>query len=531
MSQPAFSNISGTATSSQIPSDVAYTDATQTFTHTNTFSNTLDIGANAFLTGSANYLSCENSNAITVEETNASSTGTTTNYLAKINSSGQAVVTATSDTQGAVGVVVAGAGTSGVSDIAQIGSAQCYFDGTATTGDYVQISSTTAGQCHDAGSSPPSSGQTVGRVVSGHSGSGNALILLSVGGGATGANTALSNLTTTSINASLVPLSSDAYSIGSSSYYWYDLYAYNLILNGSTNESVSVATATGTNPGGNLTASAGNANGNAQVGGTLVLQAGQSTQGWTGGDWAVGAPMVFYSTSAPYFQSSGSGLNSYLSFFSVQPIINNASTIVLGNSSNDNISFYIHDPATGHFIIQPTTSSTYESNTSVPMYVYGPGSTGTSANGGDIHIVGGAGVGSGVEGNVYLDGTQVYINSVAQGDVGIGTTSPTALLGVAGPIATAISSQSGTSYNIAATDSAVLLSGTSGTITATLPTASGIAGREYIIKRTGTGATSYTVNTTSSQTIDGSTTYALSAQYKFVHVKSDGSNWQIIGNN
>jgi hypothetical protein len=68
---------------------------------------------------------------------------------------------------------------------------------------------------------------------------------------------------------------------------------------------------------------------------------------------------------------------------------------------------------------------------------------------------------------------------------------------------------------------------TSGTFNVTLPTAVGIAGREYIIKNSGAGT--ITVATTSSQTIDGSTTYSLSTQYSRVNLVSDGANWKIIG--
>lgn len=65
--------------------------------------------------------------------------------------------------------------------------------------------------------------------------------------------------------------------------------------------------------------------------------------------------------------------------------------------------------------------------------------------------------------------------------------------------------------------------------TATLPTAVGCQGRIYIIKLSASG--SGTVATTSSQTIDGATTYSLSAQYKYVAVESDNANWHIIANN
>jgi hypothetical protein len=82
-------------------------------------------------------------------------------------------------------------------------------------------------------------------------------------------------------------------------------------------------------------------------------------------------------------------------------------------------------------------------------------------------------------------------------------------------------------YALTAADRTVEV--TAASSTQTLPTAVGISGREYIIKCNFAGTV--TVATTSSQTIDGSTTYSLSAQYKFVHVISNGANWLIIGNN
>jgi hypothetical protein len=78
-----------------------------------------------------------------------------------------------------------------------------------------------------------------------------------------------------------------------------------------------------------------------------------------------------------------------------------------------------------------------------------------------------------------------------------------------------------------ATDSTVLVNA-SGSRTMTLPTAVGITGRIYTIK---TNQAAAVVATTSSQTIDGSTTYSLTALYKYVTVQSDGSNWWIIANN
>ena len=65
-----------------------------------------------------------------------------------------------------------------------------------------------------------------------------------------------------------------------------------------------------------------------------------------------------------------------------------------------------------------------------------------------------------------------------------------------------------------------------GTFTATLPTAAGISGRVYTIKNIGTGTV--LVATTSSQTIDGVTSWTLSTRYDWITVQSDGSNWHRV---
>ena len=97
---------------------------------------------------------------------NASTTGTTLYKLAKPSGSpSTAVVTSTADTQGALGVVIAGAGTTSSATIQTYGLTSCIFDGATTSGDYVVISSTTAGNCHDSGSTFPTT-QPIGRVFS-----------------------------------------------------------------------------------------------------------------------------------------------------------------------------------------------------------------------------------------------------------------------------------------------------------------------------------------------------------------------------
>ena len=92
---------------------------------------------------------------------------------------------------------------------------------------------------------------------------------------------------------------------------------------------------------------------------------------------------------------------------------------------------------------------------------------------------------------------------------------------------TALSSKSSSYTLVVGTDSTILVT-TSG-LTMTLPTAVGNTGVEFTIKLTVSG--SCTVATTSSQNIDGATTYTLSAQYKYVTVQSNGTQWYIIAAN
>jgi hypothetical protein len=107
------------------------------------------------------------SGSLATEIANQGTTGTTLNKLAKLTGSpATAIIAATSDTSGVIGIVVDGAGTTGSAQIARGGQASCAFDGATTTGDYVQISGTTAGSCHDAGATYPGTGQVLGRVLS-----------------------------------------------------------------------------------------------------------------------------------------------------------------------------------------------------------------------------------------------------------------------------------------------------------------------------------------------------------------------------
>jgi hypothetical protein len=118
--------------------------------------------------------------AYAVERPNALSTGTTANKLAKLTGAGTAVLATTSDTGGNVlGIVVGGAGTSGNAQIAVSGQATCVFDGGTTANDFVQVSISVNGDCHDGGSSfPTTGGQILGFVLSTNASGGSYSILV-----------------------------------------------------------------------------------------------------------------------------------------------------------------------------------------------------------------------------------------------------------------------------------------------------------------------------------------------------------------
>lgn len=71
---------------------------------------------------------------------------------------------------------------------------------------------------------------------------------------------------------------------------------------------------------------------------------------------------------------------------------------------------------------------------------------------------------------------------------------------------------------------------TTAAFTITLPNANVQTGISYTIKKVDSSANAVTV-ASSGGTIDGAATYSLAAQYKYVRVVSNGTNWFIVGSN
>lgn len=83
-------------------------------------------------------------------------------------------------------------------------------------------------------------------------------------------------------------------------------------------------------------------------------------------------------------------------------------------------------------------------------------------------------------------------------------------------------------YTALTTSSTILADATSNNITITLPTAVGIEGRIYVIKKIDTTAYTVTIDGDGSETIDGVTTYTIYHSGAMIILQSDGANWQII---
>lgn len=143
---------------------------------------------------------------ITFSVANDTTTGTAEYKLAKIvNESGapHAIAAATTDTAIPVYMTASATAVSGNARLVTAGTiGMCAFDGAAVIGDYVVASTTTAGDCHDAGATVPSSGFIAGQVESavaaaGSNGSVKSLAFNASGGAAFQANgTALSSSST-----------------------------------------------------------------------------------------------------------------------------------------------------------------------------------------------------------------------------------------------------------------------------------------------------------------------------------------------
>jgi len=90
-----------------------------------------------------------------------------------------------------------------------------------------------------------------------------------------------------------------------------------------------------------------------------------------------------------------------------------------------------------------------------------------------------------------------------------------------------ITTQTASTYTATSSDYTIICNN-SAAMTVNLPTAAGITGRIYVIKKVSGLFLNVTIDASGSQTIDGATTKVLSSQNETVTIQSNGSNWYIL---
>jgi hypothetical protein len=198
-------------------------------------------------------------------------------------------------------------------------------------------------------------------------------------------------------------------------------------------------------------------------------------------------------------------------------------------------------------------SGVQRSNIPGPGIAYtinGSGAYDANYAGGNITIAGGKGTGAGTPGSIIfataqstspgsaLQNLSERARIDANGNLGIGNNTPSAMLHVSGTgrfdntVTTsghrsAIRNVSGNT-TIGDTDEYIFVNTTSTSVTITLPTAIGRDGQIYTIKRINAGSNPVTITNNSSQLIDGMNSVLLTSQWAFITVVANGSTWMIV---
>jgi len=309
-------------------------------------------------------------------------------------------------------------------------------------------------------------------------------------------------------------------------------------------------------------------------GGNIILTPGSGSEGGSDGNVGIGTASPGTYTKVHVVQNStpGSGATLYGLYVDSSNAgdatdTNIAGYFSAGGGSADNYGLIVENGNVGIGTTSPTGilhidggTSTTGSGTSITLKAQDGYQT--SDDGGDIILTPGSGAATGVDGNVGIGTTTptatLHVNNSApligefslkvtnsenndglyvteQGKVGIsdsGAITPASTFELSGSFATSAIVTKTSAYTLTADNYIVFANSTSAILALTLPTAVGIEGRRYLIKKI---AGNYDVNiwTTSSQTIDSKdsaiATRIYGSSMGWIEVISDGSNWIIIG--
>lgn len=128
----------------------------------------------------------------------------------------------------------------------------------------------------------------------------------------------------------------------------------------------------------------------------------------------------------------------------------------------------------------------------------------------------------------FIVGTTVLVFNQSLAQVGIGTTTPLSTFEVNGSMGQTITTVS-SDLTLDASHNVIVCTNGSVAKTITLPSAIGIKGRVYTIKRSDTNTANITIATSLSQKIDDELTFLLTQSNQYITLISDGSDWKIIG--
>lgn len=94
-------------------------------------------------------------------------------------------------------------------------------------------------------------------------------------------------------------------------------------------------------------------------------------------------------------------------------------------------------------------------------------------------------------------------------------------------VPTSVATKTG-AYTLTASDAVILADATGGGFTLTLPTAVGITGHLFHIKKIDATANAVTVDGNGAETLDGAATLTISEQHQSFTLVSDGAVWRLI---
>lgn len=130
----------------------------------------------------------------------------------------------------------------------------------------------------------------------------------------------------------------------------------------------------------------------------------------------------------------------------------------------------------------------------------------------------------------FLSSLTCFISSAQiTGSIGVHTATPNSLFEVNGSFGQNITTVTTTGTTLGTAESIVICNNGSTAITETLPTAVGITGRIYTIKKGTSSTANVTIDAAGSETIDGALTLVLSDDQGAVTIVSDGAGWKVIG--